>query len=80
MRYICANDKPVTKELIQTVKICTRHHYIITDPSMWLDQLDLLNEFHLDTHNPKFICPDNLHEAHQQLTARSRREWEKRAY
>lgn len=80
LRYICANDKPVTKELIQTVKICTRHHYIITDPSMWLDQLDLLKEFHLDTHNPKFICPDNLHEAHQQLIARSRREWEKRAY
>ncbi|MEG1546011.1 MAG: PcfJ domain-containing protein, partial [Bacteroides sp.] len=46
------------------VKIATRHKYIVNDPIMWLDYLNLLNEFGKDLNNPHFICPVNLKEAH----------------
>jgi hypothetical protein len=51
-------------------KIANRHGYKITDPSVYLDYLDLLAHFHLDTHNPRYICPKNLHEEHDKLTRR----------
>lgn len=77
LRYVCINDIMPTKEMKQAVNICTRNHYIILDPSMWLDYLDLLQEFHLDTHNAKYVCPVNLLEAHQALLNRKHREEER---
>lgn len=77
LSYVCINDIMPTKEMKQAVNICTRNHYIIPDPSMWLDYLDLLQEFHLDTHNAKYVCPVNLREAHQVLLNRKRREEER---
>ena len=46
------------------VRIATKHKYIVSDPVMWLDYLDLLSWFRKDLNNPHFICPDNLQEAH----------------
>jgi hypothetical protein len=54
----------------QQIKICIRNGYIIRDTSMWLDHLELLEYFHKDTHNPKFICPANLNKEHQKLIDR----------
>lgn len=55
------------------VKICIRHKYHIDDPSLWLDTLYLLTYLHMDTHNPKFVCPDNLHALHDKLLRRKKR-------
>ena len=41
---------------------------------MWLDYLDLLEHFGLDLHNPHYVCPLNLHEAHDRLLIRKNRE------
>lgn len=49
------------------VNICNRNHYIIKDASMYMDYLELLEYFHKDTHNPKFICPKNLRKEHDIL-------------
>ena len=45
---------------------------------MWLDYLDLLEYFHLDTHNSHYVCPKNLQKEHDNLTRRKKRIEEKR--
>lgn len=52
------------------IRICTKHNYIIKDPSMWFDQLKLLAFFQKDLYNPKYICPADLNHSHHLLIAR----------
>lgn len=47
--------------------IALRHGYKIEDAKMWADHIEMLHDEHKDIHNPHFICPDNLQEAHQRL-------------
>lgn len=49
------------------VNICNRNGYIVKDAPMWQDYLDLLDYFHLDTHNAKYVCPGNLKAEHDRL-------------
>lgn len=58
----------------EAIRIACRHHYNVTDATMWLDYLDLLEHFGLDLHNPHYVCPLNLHEAHDRLLIRKNRE------
>ena len=41
--------------------------YIVQDASMWEDYMDLLLHFGKDVHNPKYICPIDLRDAHDRL-------------
>lgn len=52
------------------IKICNRNHYIVKDASLWTDYIDLLDYFHLDTHNAHYVCPKNLKEEHDRLMKR----------
>ena len=52
------------------IKICNRNHYIVKDASLWTDYLDLLDYFHLDTHNAHYVCPKNLKDEHDRLLKR----------
>lgn len=52
------------------IKICNRNHYIVKDASLWTDYLDLLDYFHLDTHNAHYVCPKNLKAEHERLLKR----------
>lgn len=52
------------------IKICNRNHYIVKDASMWVDYLELLDYFHLDTHNAHYVCPKNLKAEHDRLLKR----------
>ena len=52
------------------IKICNRNNYIVKDASMWTDYIDLLDYFHLDTHNAHYVCPKNLKEEHDRLMKR----------
>lgn len=58
----------------ESVRIACRHKYIVPDASLWMDYLSLLEHFELDTHNPHYVCPANLNEAHDRLMERKRRE------
>ena len=49
------------------INICNRNGYIVKDASMWQDYLNLLDYFHLDTHNAKYVCPANLKAEHDKL-------------
>ena len=52
---------------------------------MWCDYIELLNHFHKDTQNAKYVCPTDLKTEHDNLVAmrnrqreRQEREWERR--
>lgn len=47
-----------------SIKIAIRNKYYISDASMWWDLLRDLHVLGKDLRNPKFVCPENLHEAH----------------
>ena len=62
------------------LNICHRHGYIIQDASMWFDYIDLLTYFHLDTHNPKYVCPDDLMAEHDRLMRRKNKSEARRKF
>lgn len=64
----------------QQVKIAIRHKYKISNVPTWLDHLYMLKQEGFDITNPKYICPDNLDEAHEDLIElrRIKREKEER--
>lgn len=55
------------------IRVAIRNKYIVKDASMWMDYIDLLEYFHLDTHNAHYVCPDNLKAAHDRLHKRKER-------
>lgn len=75
--YLVNHRKYLPKEVVPALNICTRNHYYIDDPSLWLDHLELLKHFKLDMHNAHYVCPENLREAHQKLYERRRRDQER---
>lgn len=56
-------------EYMNILNICHRNGYMITDASMYFDYIDTLNNLGKDVRNPKYICPDNLYEAHDKALA-----------
>lgn len=55
-----------------SAKVAFRHKYHISNASIWYDLLDALDYCGKDLRNPKFICPDNLKEAHDFWIAKKR--------
>ena len=45
-------------------KITLRNHYDIIDIALWCDYVDMLRRLGKDIHSPKYVCPENLQEAH----------------
>lgn len=76
--YLVNNIRLLPKNCEHALNICHRNHYHISDPSMWLDHLELLRHFHLDTHNAHYVCPADLRAAHQELLERKWRDDERR--
>lgn len=48
------------------VKVVLHHCYNVTDGKMWLDMIDMLKRAQKDIRNPKFVCPDDLENAHDE--------------
>lgn len=49
------------------IRIAHRNRYRIRDASMWMDYLEILDYFRLDTHNARYVCPKNLKAEHDRL-------------
>lgn len=64
---------------IHSVKICNRNHYHITEPDIWLDYIANLQRLNLDTHNAHYVCPADLHAAHDRILLKVRKIREKEA-
>jgi hypothetical protein len=55
-----------------TIRICIRNNYIISNTNDWFDYIHLLYEFGRDLRNPKYVCPDNLKKAHDRYVKKHR--------
>lgn len=60
-----------------SIRIATKHKYIIEDASMWLDYLEALDALGIDIHNPKYVCPKDLTSAHDYYMAKKKKLQEK---
>lgn len=49
------------------VRLCDRHGYVIDNPQMWIDHLNLLRQLGKDMHSPHYVCPTDLREQHNEL-------------
>lgn len=56
-----------------SIKICIRKNYKPLDGGIYIDYLDLLEQFNKDIRNPKFICPEDLHREHNFYVDKNRR-------
>lgn len=54
----------------RSINICHRQGYAIDDAVLWCDHIDMLQELGMDVRSPKYICPENLHKQHAQLSRR----------
>ena len=55
------------------IRIARKNGYKIDNLSEWRDMIYMLRYLGKDTHNPKYICPTNLHDAHQAVLAEQNR-------
>lgn len=60
----CSNNEGKIYRYWSSIKIALRNRYKISDGSMWLDYLELLEFFNKDIKSPKYICPRDLRKEH----------------
>lgn len=66
LRYLCYTGSNY-EGYWNAIKICIRNHYQVQDASMWCDYIRLMEYLGKDTRNPRYVCPANLQEAHDDL-------------
>lgn len=66
LRYFLSRARKID-EYWQAYKITLRKGYDITDIALWCDYVDMLKRLGKDTLNAHFICPEDLHEAHDRV-------------
>lgn len=76
LRYLCA--RPTNKAYIDTywntIKIANRNGYKVKDSQMWMDYIKMLERCGKDIQSPKYICPANLKEAHDEYSEKVNRQ------
>lgn len=63
-QYVESSSFRDVEKFWHAIRVAMRHGYKIKDASLWLDMVEALSKCGRDTHNPKFICPENIFEAH----------------
>ncbi len=76
LRYFLTNNGGLDNHW-DTYKLVLRHHYTISDITLWCDYIDTLGRLGKDTHNPKYVCPADLRAEHDKREAELRRQREK---
>lgn len=69
--YLCASRQDIRRNW-QAVKTVIRNNYKIADVQIWEDYLELLRYFKKDLSCALYVCPDNLHEAHDHFVKKKR--------
>ena len=64
------------KELTCAIKIAMRYKYDFMSTE-WRDMIEMLQYLKKDLHNPRFVCPVHLHQAHQEIMQCAQRKREK---
>lgn len=75
LRYLCA--RPTYKADIDTywntIKVANRNGYKVKDSQMWMDYIKMLERCGKDIQSPRYICPSNLKESHDEYTEKVNR-------
>ncbi len=75
LRYLCA--RPTYKADIDTywntIKVANRNGNKVKDSQMWMDYIKMLERCSKDIQSPRYICPANLKEAHDEYTEKVNR-------
>ena len=76
LRYLCA--RPTNKAYIDTywttIKIANRNGYNVKDSQMWMDYIKMLERCGKDIQSPRYVCPANLREAHDEYVEKVNRQ------
>ena len=76
--YVLAQeDKNYQKEVIAALRICRRNKYVPADLRDWQDYTKILFDLGKDLHNAHYVCPADLHEAHQKAVREANKEKDK---
>ncbi|RRJ91549.1 hypothetical protein EG240_05960 [Paenimyroides tangerinum] len=70
---VAISDSYKVSKYWNTVKICLRNNYNPIDGGIYFDYIELLEYFQKDIRNSKFVCPKDLHKAHNKLVAKKRK-------
>nr|WP_315173535.1 PcfJ domain-containing protein [uncultured Flavobacterium sp.] len=73
IQYFKLRENEIKKNW-NSIKICIRNAYEIKDATIWLDYVKLLEHFGKDLSSTKYVCPTDLHKAHDKLVDRKRRQ------
>ena len=75
LRYLCfrPSNKADIDTYWNTIKVANRNGYKVTDSQMWMDYIKMLERCGKDIQSPKYICPANLKEAHDEYTEKVNR-------
>lgn len=55
-----------------SLKICIRNNYIVHDFQTWRDYVRMISDMGRDINNPKYVCPADLHAAHNKVVEKGR--------
>ena len=56
-----------------SIRICIRNNYMVTDATIWIDYVRMLEEFGKDLLSAKYVCPENLNRAHNKLLIKKKK-------
>lgn len=59
------------------IRVAMRNGYHIKDASLWIDMVEMLHDCGKDTRNPHYICPGDLHGAHDAVMMMNARRMDK---
>lgn len=62
--YLLLHGREDMAKYIPSIRICNRNGYIIDDPGIWCDYIDVLQHFGKDVHNAHYVCPEDLSQEH----------------
>lgn len=76
LRYLCARTlyKADIETYWNSIKIAMRNGYKVTDSQMWMDYIKMLERGGKDIKSPRYICPANLKEAHDEYVEKVNRQ------
>lgn len=76
-RYLVRNNYRNMEHYWASIRICIRNGYTIEDGTLWCDLISMLHILGKDLHSPKYICPTDLTEAHDEAVKAVERHREK---
>lgn len=65
--YACRKGLTEMAKYMPSIRICNRNKYVIKDPVIWCDYIDMLEYFGKDVRNAFYVCPSDLRAAHDRM-------------